>query len=458
MEAINLGEKTKLDPQCVDLVKAEFQRLKKMNFKRLHHYPPLSLGFQYSDYPTKRDLWKEVEGEGTLYIHIPFCVTRCNYCPFFSCAGSQLQEVDNYLDILIKEGEMYKEVAGHLRFSSLYFGGGTPTYINEEQFRRIYNYISKNFNIEGADFTVEANPLTITKRKVQCLKSHGVTRLSVGIQTFNERILKIVDRYIPRERMYEALEMVRDFGFEDFNVDLMYGLPEQTQEIWKEDIERFLETRIPSLTIYRTGYLPRVLMEFNRKGYRIPDEEEATMMYSYAFNRLNEKGYLQPHIGSTFFMRSGINRNRENILWGHPLLGLGASAYSTSSKYQYQNIADMSAYRERILNQQPAVGEIIEITEDDKMRKYIIETLKLGYLDKDVFKKIFSISIESAFGKELTALVEMGLMKENGKDISFTLEGVRYMKETRYLFVDDEKRRKLVIPGRPINGQKGGLS
>ena len=456
METINLGEKTKPD-RDVDLVKAEFEELKRTMFKRLHHYPPLSFGCEYSGDPDIRTLWGREDGEGTLYLHIPFCVTRCKYCPFFTSAGSQKQDVDDYLELLIKEIDMYKEVAGHLKFTSLYFGGGTPTYMNEEQFGRIYEYVAKNFSIEGADITVEANPLTITDRKLRFLKSLGVTRISVGIQTFNENVLKIVDRYIPMETMSRTLELVKGVGFEDFNVDLMYGLPEQTLEIWQEDIEKFIANGIKSLTIYRTGYFPHALKEFTMKGYRLPDDDDVDRMYRYAFKRLNEAGFRQPHIGSTFFMRSGINRNRENILLSKPTLALGVSAYSASAHYQYQNIVNMDAYRQKVLNNEPAIGEIVGISNGDRLRKYVIEATKLGYMDKEVFKTIFGISISDVFGMELMALKEMGLIEENGKDISFTFEGVRYIKEIRYLFVDKEKKKQLVITGRPINNRKGEL-
>lgn len=457
MQAVNVREMAQSGQKDIDLVKAEFEQLKKTNFKRLHHYPPLSLGYQYNGQPSIQKLWQNGYQEGTLYIHLPFCVTKCKYCPFFTCTGSQEQEIDNYIDLMLKEADMYKEVTGHLNYTSLYLGGGTPTYINEKQFSRIYDYVSRNFNIKGADFTVEANPLTITEKKLQHLKSLGVTRISVGIQTFNEEILKMIGRYIPREKIYEALKMVKDVDFKDFNVDLMYGLPEQTQEIWEEDIERFIKTDIQSLTIYRTGYFPPALKEFTMKGYRIPDDDDADKMYRYAFQRLNKMGYIQPHIGSTFFMRAGININRENILLGRPILGIGVSAYSSGVDYQYQNIAEMAAYRERVLSGQPPIGDIVEISEGDKSRKYLIETLKLGYISKAVFKEIFNAPIEDVFGSELAALKEMGLILENGKDIIFTFEGVRYIKEIRFLFTDKEIRKELIIPSRPINNFKGGL-
>ena len=156
-------------------------------------------------------------------------------------------------------------------------------------------------------------------------------------------------------------------------------------------------------------------------------------------------------------MRSGINRNRENILLSKPTLALGVSAYSASAHYQYQNIVNMDAYRQKVLNNEPAIGEIVGISNGDRLRKYVIEATKLGYMDKEVFKTIFGISISDVFGMELMALKEMGLIEENGKDISFTFEGVRYIKEIRYLFVDKEKKKQLVITGRPINNRKGEL-
>lgn len=140
----------------IDVVKAEFEQLKKTNFKRLHHYPPLSLGYQYNGQPSIQKLWQNGYQEGTLYFHLPFCVTRCKYCPFFTLSGNQEQEIDSYIDLMLKEADMYKEVAGHLNYTSLYLGGGMPTYINEKQFSRIYDYVSRNFNIKDADFTVEA--------------------------------------------------------------------------------------------------------------------------------------------------------------------------------------------------------------------------------------------------------------------------------------------------------------
>lgn len=453
-----LSEVTKSGQKDIDTVKAEFEQIKKTNFKRLHHYPPLYTGFKYNGLPSIEHLHGNGSQEGTLYIHIPFCVAKCNYCPFFTCIGSQEQEIDNYVDLLTKEADMYKKAAGHLNFSSLYFGGGTPTYLNEEQFSRIFDHVSNNFNINEADFTVEANPLTITEKKLQHLKSLGVTMISVGLQTFNEKILGIVNRYIPNEKICDALEMVKKVDFRDFNVDLMYGMPEQTQEILEEDIERLIKTGVQSLTIYRTGYFPHALKEFTVKGYRIPDDDDVDKMYRFAFQRLNEMGYVQPHIGSTFFMRAGINRNRENILHGRSTLGIGVSAYSSAVDYQYQNIADMVAYRERIMSGQPPIGDIVKISAGDKIRKYFIETLKLGYIDKNIFKEIFDVSIMEVFGSELAALKEMGFILENDKDITLTFEGVKNIRNISYLFVDKGIKKELIIPMKTINNSNGGFA
>jgi putative oxygen-independent coproporphyrinogen III oxidase len=443
-----VGEASKTGPKDSAVIAADFDQLKKTNFKRMHHYPPISMGFKYDDQPSIERLWGSGNKEASLYLHLPFCVAKCKYCPFFACTGSTEQEIDNYIDLLLKEADMYKGAVSTVNYTSLYFGGGTPTYLNEKQLSRAYDHIAKNFNVEKADFTVEANPLTINEKKMQHLKTIGVTRVSLGIQTFNERIIKIIGRYTPKEKISNALEMINKVGFKDFNLDLMYGLPEQTQEIWEEDIENFIKINAPSLTIYRTGYFPAALKEFTTKGYRIPDDDDVDAMYRFAFERLNKAGYVQPHIGSTFFMRTGINSNRENILFGRSILGLGASAYSAGLDYQYQNVATMDAYRERVMSGRPPIGDIVEISAQDKVPKYLIETLKLGYVDKNIFKNLFNASVADVFPSELETLKEMGFILEDGKEITLTFEGVRYLKEISFLFVDKGIRKQLAIPDR----------
>lgn len=445
MKSTTCTEKIRPMSEDVERIKIEFEDLKKLKFRRLHHYPPLSLGSAYNSHPGINELWGGFSGKGTLYFHIPFCVSKCTYCPFFICAGSASQIVDEYLDILIKEGDLYKDVAKEARFSSLYFGGGTPTYMEEDHFTRIYNYIAKSFNIEEAEFTVEANPSTLTPEKLRHLKSLGVTRLSIGIQTFDEELLKIIGRYNTNGMIDQALDMIKEVGFEDINVDLMYGLPEQTLEKWQRDIERFTEWGIRSVTIYQTGYLPHVRMQFIKSGYRIPDEEDACRMYEFAFKYLNDNGYIQPNVGTTFFIRSGINKNRENILLGLPILGLGVSAYSTTGDHHYKNLSDMDGYRKRVFENHPPIEQIVRVPEEEKLRKYVIETLKLGFIDKKYFQDGFGKAIEEVFGNELKALEEMGLIEDGGREIRYTFEGLRYSKEMRYLFASEEARKRLVF-------------
>ena len=325
-----------------------------------------------------------------IYIHIPFCKSRCLYCGFYSTTRSDLRQ--RYVDAVCKEMEMrgLREEGRRLReegrsekIETIYLGGGTPSQLPPDQLRQLFIYINKVYGMEGqslrhplhrsqeglalSEVTIECNPDDITEEFVAILSQLPVNRVSMGVQTFSNERLHFLHRRHTAEQIPQAIDRLRAAGIQNISIDLMYGFPDETLADWHRDIEQALALKVEHLSAYALMYeegtpLYRLLEQGQVKE---ADEELSLQMYSDLIDRLTAAGYEHYEISN--FARPGF-RSRHNSSYWHdvPYIGLGAAAHSYDGHYRQWNVDDIEAYIEGIETGQP----VVEREEIDGLTRY----------------------------------------------------------------------------------------
>ena len=276
-----------------------------------------------------------------LYIHIPFCSSRCVYCGFYSTTGLELRE--RYVDAVCKEIELRRS---NNPIRTIYLGGGTPSQLSTEQLKRILDSAYIYNKVENdAEVTIEMNPDDVNRETAEALRKLAVNRISMGAQTFDNERLKFLHRRHDASQVKGAVETLRQAGFRNISIDLMYGFPNQTLDEWKTVIEKALELDVEHIStyclMYEEGTALYKLLE-QGKVTEIDEELEREMYYTL-INRLESAGY--EHYELSNFARKGYRSRHNSSYWrGIPYIGIGAAAHSYDIKTRSWNIADISKY------------------------------------------------------------------------------------------------------------------
>lgn len=285
-----------------------------------------------------------------LYIHIPFCKSRCVYCGFYSTTGLALRQ--QYVDALCREMEIRgerREVRGEIE--TVYFGGGTPSQLSIEQLQQILLYINKVYSLStlhsplSTEITIEMNPDDVTAELATALRQLGVNRVSMGAQTFNDERLRFLHRRHSAKQVHQAVETLRQAGFQNISIDLMYGFPEETLEDWEADIKEALSLDVEHISTYCLMYeegTPLYQLLEQGKVSEV-DEELERQMYYTLIDRLEAAGYEHYEISN--FARPGFRSRHNSSYWqGIPYIGIGAAAHSYDIETRSWNIADIRQY------------------------------------------------------------------------------------------------------------------
>ncbi len=412
-------------------------------------YPPVSTGKPFvADVDAER-LWSESPRSGTLYVHIPFCHRRCSFCPFYATVATT-SEKEAYVENLLAEAALYASVVKPMRFSSVYLGGGTPSLLPASTIERLLDGLAREIAIDGADVTAEVNPATVDGPRLRELRAAGVTRVSIGIQSFNPEVLRASDRADTADRVLATVEAAQSASFRDVNVDLMYGLPEQTFAVWTEDLRTAARLAVPSLTLYSTVYLPAFQSRSESNGYHVASAAERLEMYDAAYDYLCGAGYPQPRFGAGAFYRSGLNPHRRNLSLGLPTLGLGTWAFSSSGPFAYHNRFPAGSWAEEVQHGRLPIRQLLVVPEGERARKYVIEALLLAYVSLDHFRELFGQELRQAFPAELAVLERLGLAAVEEGELRLTRKGGRHLREIRYLFASEA-----VVDGLERSGEQG---
>ena len=329
-----------------------------------------------------------------LYIHIPFCKSRCIYCAFYSTTAEQMKQA--YVDAVCREMELRKAVYEKegkdvgKTIATVYLGGGTPSQLSPTQLQQLFDTIARHYDVsDDAEITIECNPDDVTEAFAELLRSLPVNRVSMGAQTFDDDRLQFIHRRHTSKQVTTAIQRLREKGIHNISVDLMYGFPEETLEEWEYDIQQALALNVEHISAYALTYeegtpLYRLLEEGKVKEI---DEERSLAMYDRLIDRLQEAGYEHYEISN--FSRKGWRSRHNSSYWQLvPYIGIGAAAHSYDGRRRQWNIADINSYINHI--QQgivPAEGELLD--KDSRYNDHVMlalrtcEGLDLSTLDSD---------------------------------------------------------------------------
>ena len=372
-----------------------------------------------------------VEDPLGLYIHIPFCRKRCHFCYFKVYTDKNASEIEVYLDALIKENELYSRMpafAGRqLRFA--YFGGGTPSYISEKQLRYLVDGLNRHVSWQNAEeVTFECEPGTLQKAKLETLKAIGVTRLSLGIEHFDDEILAANGRAHLSPEIYRAYQWAREVDFAQVNIDLIAGMMGETEEKWREAVRRAIELEPDSVTIYQMElpYNTTISRDILNKGIESPIAgwSAKRRWLDYAFEQFLAHDY---EIAGTDIVATKKKTCRfiyRDALWhGGDMIGIGVSSFSHFGGVNFQNAHNFEEYV-RILNEDRLpLLRAVSLTPKQRLIREMVLQLKTGALDTSYFSRKFGVDVWSEFRPVYERLEEKSLLERHKGDIVLTRSG-----------------------------------
>jgi len=326
-----------------------------------------------------------------IYIHIPFCKQACHYCDFHF--STSLKKKDELISALIKELELRKETLQNQPIETIYFGGGTPSLLTNEELSMLINEVYNNFNvIDNPEITLEANPDDLPSKRLNELTNTRINRLSIGIQSFFEDDLQSMNRAHNSEEAKECLSMATRY-FNNITIDLIYGIPNMSVEKWNENLQTAFKFGVNHISSYALTVEPKTALDsFIKKGTYPPmDEELALKHFNYLITETKKQGFVHYEI-SNFGKPNYFSKHNTSYWQGKPYLGIGPSAHSFNENKRSWNVANNTRYIKSIQqNELPSTVEIL--SEKDRFNEYIMTGLRT----------IWGISlnkIETDFGME----------------------------------------------------------
>jgi len=362
----------------------------------------------------------------SLYVHIPFCVRKCGYCGFYSTQYST-RSADEFISCLEHDAASYRSDFTHRLFTSIYIGGGTPTVFSLGQLERIVNIIREYFPIvDDVEFTVEANPNTVTSEKLLLLLKLGVNRLSLGVQSFSDDVLRILGRLHTSGQAVDAFRLARDAGFGNIGVDLIFGIPGQTDDHWKETLDATIALKPEHVSAYSLSLDKgsQWQREAEAGRFSLPDEEVAAAMYEYAVQTLRCAGYGQYEI-SNYSLPGFECRHNMNYWERGEYLGLGPGAWSFVLGKRYSTIADTAEYSRRVTSGRTSVDvhEIVGL--EQSAREIVLLRLRtMKGLDLRRFGREYGPDLLLRLERNAVPLRERGLLHTSEGRLRLTDRGI----------------------------------
>lgn len=378
---------------------------------------------------------KKQTGQVGIYLHIPFCVKKCNYCDFLS-APADWNTQKRYVEALKKEISFYQDRLENYTISSIFFGGGTPSVLEEKWIKELLEIIFEAYSVEeDAEITIEANPETLTKEKLESYKKAGINRLSIGLQSTENEQLKRLGRIHTYEKFLEIYAFARNAGFDNINVDLMSGLPFQTQSEWEETLRKVVS--LVSKPEHISAY--SLIIEEGTQFYEIeedlslPKEEADRQMYWRTKELLEREGYLRYEI-SNYALPSKESRHNQ-IYWNlkeYLGMGLGAASYFGGSRFK--NTEDLKEYLSFLEdsnlqhNKKEKIGlqrDIQILSKKERMEEFMFLGLRQTKgISEHKFLELFQVNVMELYGNKVESAIQMGMLwRKNGR-IGLTERGI----------------------------------
>lgn len=368
---------------------------------------------------------KELE----LYIHIPFCVKKCAYCDFLS--GPQNGEtIEKYVNMIIREISAHKELYVDNVVTTIFFGGGTPSVLSGIQMMKIMKALRTAFIISrDAEISMEANPGTVTKEKLEAYKEAGINRISFGLQSANNEDLKVLGRIHTFEEFLESFNMARECGFHNLNVDLISAIPKQTLKDWEESLKKIINLNPEHISAYsliiEEGTLFFELYGEGSEGEKdLPGEEEERLIYHRTEELLKQAGYHRYEISNYAKPEKECKHNlgyweRKNYL------GIGLGAASLIDNVRYNNTDDLKIYLENADRLEMIQGNKECLSKIEQMEEFIFLGLrKMRGISIIEFEKKFGKTLQECYGKNIERMQQADLVEISGDYLKLTQKGI----------------------------------
>lgn len=374
---------------------------------------------------------KELE----LYVHIPFCVKKCAYCDFLSAPAGE-EERQRYVETLLKEIQGYEKQYQDYCVTTIFVGGGTPSVLNGEQMKAIFNALRESFVIDtDAEITIEVNPGTVTEEKAEAWKQARINRISIGLQSVNDEELRMLGRIHSYKDFLDTYHLLRDKGFYNLNVDLISAIPGQTLESWRKTLCKVAELKpehisaysliieegTPFYTLYGEDRPDAVLKSLPQP---LPDEETERLIYEETETILQKYGYNRYEISN--YAKPGYACQHNEGYWRRVnYLGIGLGASSLIENQRFRNLSEYDAYMDAIQNQKSIHEEVESLSATDEMEEFMFLGLRMmSGISREEFQKNFGKEIETVYEKQIQQLKTDGLIEFVENRIRLTKRGI----------------------------------
>ncbi len=384
-----------------------------------------------------------------LYLHIPFCRKRCKFCYFRVYTDKNAKDIEIYLDAILKEVELLSKTAcvGGRPLDYVYFGGGTPSYLSASQLDGLMTRLREIMPWDRArEVTFECEPGTLQKHKLEMLRKHGITRLSLGVENFKPEILQYNGRAHLEEEIYRAFGWARELGFPQINIDLIAGMVGEDWDNWKECVAKTLKLAPDCVTIYQMELPYNTVFSKELKvlgsdepSHGVADWPTKRAWVQYAFDEFVKAGY---HVSSaTTVVKDKENTRfvyREALWHGADMFGTGVASFGHVNGVHIQNVDTWEAYVEKINAGELPLGRAFPTTERDRLIRELVLLLKTGHLDVPYFQKKYGVDIREEFRGDFDQLQRGGWLTINGNSIDTTRDGLMQIDRHLPAFFDPQ--------------------
>ncbi len=382
------------------------------------------------------------------YIHIPFCEKICYFCPYNKYIRSP-PFYEKYIEALKKEIELILEKSElkNLEISAFFIGGGTPSVLKKEQLEDILRFCLDNLNFDkNCEITMEGNPNSFTKEKLEVVYNEGVNRISFGVQSFKPNFLKLLGVSHKVSEIFESVENAKNVGFDNISIDLLYRIPGQELKDWKEDLEEFVNLDIDHLSTYALDITRDTVLfhrKINNKLPSIPDIDSERELFLYANN------FLKEHAFERYYIDGFCRKNRKGkygiLNTTKDVIGIGTGAFSHFNNFVYINEKMVENYVKILEKNRLPITLGKKLSKEQEMRRYMFKKSIYFEFSKVDFKNRFGLEIEDIFKKEIKHLRKKRFIRINKNNISVTEKGKLYIYNVSKAFYDDEYKEMFGI-------------
>ena len=366
-----------------------------------------------------------------LYLHIPFCRRRCKFCYFKVYTDKNAREVERYLAALGNEAQALRRkdtIAGRAP-GFVYVGGGTPSFISAKHLRLLFAQLKKTFSWKDVDeVTFECEPGTLTEAKVGAIREVGVTRLSLGVENFDDAILRENGRAHESKEIDRCLPWIREQGFDQLNIDLIAGMVGETWDTWRETIRKAVDLGPDSVTIYQMELPFNTVYSKDALGggsIAVADWETKRAWHDWAFDQFEQNGYEVSSSYTVFKKTSKARFAYRNSLWhGADLLGMGVSSFSHIGGVHYQNLTRWEEYLEAVENDKLPIHRAFAPSDDERLTREMILQMKLGRVDAPYFKDKFGVDVMQRFEAAFSRLQSRSMLDLHDGGATLTRQGL----------------------------------